>query len=189
MAVKKKSKGEERRWKTNEETRWKLHENIWLGDCPLIDPPHSRCYKFFFVMYEFSRELIPFLQLFVFSFIVRENQNKYCFEKISDKPLLALRKLVGSTFNIENNDLLAISMFLSGFHIQHCLSWWKLSSCYCFQQSAQALVRAARVQTGTLNETSFFAAFMIYDSFCVTHHTGNRFCTLRWLLIHGRYSL
>ena len=143
----------------------------------------------FFVTYEFSRELRPFLQLFVFRFIIRESQNKYFFEKLSDKPLLVRRKLVGSAFNIENNDPLAISMFLLGFHIQHCLSWWKQSSCYCFQESAQALVRAERVQTGTLNETSFFAAFMIYDSFCVTHHTGNRFFTLDWLLTHGRYSL
>ena len=99
-----------------------MHENTGLGDCPLIDPPHSRCYEFFFVMYEFSRELRPFLQLFVFRLIIRESQNKYFFEKLSDKPLLARRKLVGSTFNIENNDPLAISMFLLGFHIQHCLS-------------------------------------------------------------------
>ena len=37
MPVEKKSKGVERRWKTNEETRQKLHENLGLGDCALID--------------------------------------------------------------------------------------------------------------------------------------------------------
>ena len=35
--MEKKSKGEERRWKTNEETRRKLHENLVVGDCALID--------------------------------------------------------------------------------------------------------------------------------------------------------
>ena len=38
MAVEKKSKGEERRWKANEETRRKLQENLGLGDCALKDP-------------------------------------------------------------------------------------------------------------------------------------------------------
>ena len=37
MAVKKKSKGEKRRWKANEEMRRKLHENLGLGDCVLND--------------------------------------------------------------------------------------------------------------------------------------------------------
>ena len=37
MAVEKKNKGEERRWKKNEETRRKLHENLGLGDCALKD--------------------------------------------------------------------------------------------------------------------------------------------------------
>ena len=51
------------------------------------------------------------------------------------------------------------------------------------------LVRAARVETGTFNETSLFAAFIKYDRFCATHHTGNRFFTLSLLLIRVRYSL
>ena len=37
MVEGKKSKGEDKRWKTNEETRQKLHENLGLGDGALID--------------------------------------------------------------------------------------------------------------------------------------------------------
>ena len=37
VAVEKKSKEEERRWKASEETRRKLHENLGLGDCAMKD--------------------------------------------------------------------------------------------------------------------------------------------------------
>ena len=86
--MEKRSKGKERGWKANK-TRWKLHERkLWIGrlhfDIPkskdpftvLVihkDPvsyPHLRCYEFFFLTYEFARQLRPFLQLIVFKLVI-----------------------------------------------------------------------------------------------------------------------
>ena len=101
--MEKKSKEEQKRWKANEETRQKLHENLGLGDSALKDfdlktllvNPHLRCYEFFFLNYEFSRDLKLFSQLFVFRFIIER---------------VRINTLWGSTFNIEGNDPLAISI-------------------------------------------------------------------------------
>ena len=45
--------------------------------------------------------------------------------------------------------------------------------------------QAAIVSSNLPRLTSLFAAFIINDSFYVTHHTGNRFFTLSLLLIHS----
>ena len=141
--------------------RWLCFERPWSKD--IFSYSHLRCWWVFFLTYEFSKDLRLFLQLFVFRFII-ERDRINIFEEISDQPL-AFRKRAGSTFNIENNDPLAISisqMFLSDFHIQHCLNWWKLSNWYCFWQSAQALVRAARVEIGTFQWNQFICCFFYY---------------------------
>ena len=82
MAVEKKSKEEEKKWKANEETRQKLHENLGLRDCTLKDldlktllvNPHLRCYEVLYLNYGFSRDVRLFLQLFSSGLIKRASE-------------------------------------------------------------------------------------------------------------------
>ena len=57
-----------------------------LKQDPQFSYPHLRCYEFFFLAYEFSKELRLFLQLFVFRFFM-EGQSKYLLWKFEASTL------------------------------------------------------------------------------------------------------
>ena len=140
----------------------------------------------FFVTYEFPRE--PFLRLFVFRFITERVRINIFLRKFQTiHYVLALRKLVGSKYRKQSspsyiNVLLRFSYTVLFELMKTVKLLLFLPICPDFSDSSQG-----RNWNFQWNQFIWlFAAFIIYDSSGVTHHTGNRFFTLSLLLIHVR---
>ena len=115
----------------------------------------------FFVTYEFSRE--PFLRLFVFRFITERVRINIFLRKFQTiHYVLALRKLVGSKYRKQSSpSYINVLLRFSYTVLFELMKTVKLKTVYCFYQSAQTLVAAARAETGTFNEASLFGYLLL----------------------------